>query len=134
MINNSNENMLMDDANSPELNKQLMGVVSSDFVKVSEQLREASYQIRKRGFSEHPIFVASQREVELGITLIGNGEFENRWNYRASYLQEFVQRELVGEESVEMFQENYKNADEYCCLFVIEADFAGFIYVPFPED
>lgn len=124
----------MDDANSPELNKQLMGVVSSDFVKVSEQLREASYQIRKRGFSEHPIFVASQREVELGITLIGNGEFENRWNYRASYLQEFVQRELVGEESVEMFQENYKNADEYCCLFVIEADFAGFIYVPFPED
>lgn len=126
--------MLMDDANSPELNKQLMGVVSSDFVKVSEQLREASYQIRKRGFSEHPIFVASQREVELGITLIGNGEFENRWNYRASYLQEFVQRELVGEESVEMFQENYKNADEYCCLFVIEADFAGFIYVPFPED
>ncbi|TAH11195.1 MAG: hypothetical protein EAZ14_06860 [Runella slithyformis] len=134
MINNSNENMLMDDANSPELNKQLMGVVSSDFVKVSEQLREASYQIRKRGFSEHPIFVASQREVELGITLIGNGEFENRWNYRASYLQEFVQRELVGEESVEMFQENYKNADEYCCLFVIEADFAGFIFVPFPED
>lgn len=126
--------MLMDDANSPELNKQLMGVVSSDFVKVSEQLREASYQIRKRGFSEHPIFVASQREVELGITLIGNGEFENRWNYRASYLQEFVQRELVGEESVEMFQENYKNADEYCCLFVIEADFAGFIFVPFPED
>ncbi|TAF96726.1 MAG: hypothetical protein EAZ32_07415 [Cytophagia bacterium] len=134
MINNSNENMLMDDANSPELNKQLMGVVSSDFVKVSEQLREASYQIRKRGFSEHPIFVASQREVELGITLIGNGEFENRWNYRASYLQEFVQRELVGEESMEMFQENYKNADEYCCLFVIEADFAGFIFVPFPED
>ncbi len=126
--------MLMDDANSPELNKQLMGVVSSDFVKVSEQLREASYQIRKRGFSEHPIFVASQREVELGITLIGNGEFENRWNYRASYLQEFVQRELVGEESMEMFQENYKNADEYCCLFVIEADFAGFIFVPFPED
>lgn len=134
MINNSNENMLMDDANSPELNKRLMGVVSSDFVKVSEQLREASYQIRKRGFSEHPIFVASQRVVELGITLIGSGEFENNWNYRASYLNEFVQRELVGDESVELFQENYKNPDEYCCLFVIEADFAGFIFVPFPED
>lgn len=126
--------MLMDDANSPEINKRLMGVVSSDFVKVSEPLREASYQIRKRGFSDNPIFVASQREIELGITLIGSGEFDNQWNYRASYLDEFVQRQLVSEEAVADFQENYKNPDEYCCLFVVEADFAGFIFVPFPED
>jgi hypothetical protein len=57
MINNSNENALMDDANSPELNQKLMGYISQDFIKVADQLKEASYQIRKRGFSENPIFV-----------------------------------------------------------------------------
>ena len=49
MINHSNENTIMDDANSPEIDKALMGKVSSDFVKVSDHLKEASYQIRKRG-------------------------------------------------------------------------------------
>ena len=36
MINHSNENTLMDDANSPEINQKLMGKVASDFVKVSD--------------------------------------------------------------------------------------------------
>ncbi|WP_247232004.1 hypothetical protein [Telluribacter sp. SYSU D00476] len=134
MINHSNENVLMDDANSPEVNKKLLGMVSEDFVKVADQLKEASYQIRKRGFSEHPVFVTSRDYVEIGVLLLGATELTNQWNYRASFLQEFIDRNLVGQESEELFKENYKNADEYCCLFVIHGDFAGFIFVPYPED
>lgn len=134
MINNSNENSLMDDANSPELNRKIMGLVSEDFVKVSDQLKEASYQIRKRGFSDNPIFILSYTEVELGVLLIDVKEMANLYSYRASYMQEFVDRKLIAEESVEAFQENYKNPDEYCCLFALIGDFSGFIYVPYPED
>jgi hypothetical protein len=134
MINNSNENALMDDANSPELNRKLMGHVSEDFVRVSDQLKEASYQIRKRGFSNHPIFVITNNEVDLGVLLVGSTEMTNRYHYRASFMQEFVDRKLIGEESAEAFTENYKDADEYCCLFALIGDFSGFIYVPYPED
>ncbi len=124
----------MDDANSPEVNKRLLGLISQDFVKVSDQLKEASYQIRKRGFSEHPIFVAVQKEIDLGILLINKTELENEWAYRASYIDEFIQRGLVGLESVELFKENYRHPDEFCCLFVVQNDFAGFVFIPFPED
>jgi hypothetical protein len=134
MNNYSNEGILMDDANSPEVNKRLLGMVSEDFVKVADQLREASYQIRQRGFSTHPVFVMARRPVEIGILLFGSNELDNSWSYRATYIDEFVDRGLVGKESVELFKENYKNPDEYCCLFVIEGDFAGFVFVPFPED
>jgi hypothetical protein len=134
MINNSNENAIMDDANSPEVNRRLLGLISQDFVKVADQLKEASYQICKRGFSEHPIFVAVQTELELGVLLIGKTELENEWSYRASFLDEFVQRSLIGLESIEMFKENYKQPDEYACLFVIQGDFAGFVFIPYPED
>jgi len=134
MINNSNENAMMDDANSPELNTKIMGLVSGDFIKVSDQLKEASYQIRKRGFSDHPIFVLAYTEVDLGALLIGPEEMSNRYSYRASYMQEFVDRKLIGEESVDLFVENYKNPDEYCCLFALIGDFSGFIFVPYPED
>jgi len=134
MINNSNENSLMDDANSPELNTKLMGYISEDFIRVCDQLKEASYQIRKRGFSEYPIFIVTNDELDLGALLIGSTEMHNRYNYRASYMQDFVDRKLIGEEAILMFTENYKNADEYCCLFALIGDFSGFVYVPYPED
>lgn len=125
---------MMDDANSPELNRKLMGYVSQDFVRVSDQLKDASYQIRKRGFSENPIFVITNEEVDLGVLLIGSTEMTNRYNYRASYVQEFLDRKLIGEESLDLFKENYKNPEEYCCLFALIGDFSGFIFVPYPED
>ncbi|WP_128544481.1 hypothetical protein [Larkinella soli] len=135
MIHHSNENTILDDANSPDLNRKLMSAVSGDFVKVAEVLREASYQIRKRGFTENPIFVASRKDVDIGQLFLGAKELaDNEWSYRASLLDEFVQRRLVGAESVDLFRENYKNPDEYCCLFVVDGEFAGFIFIPFPED
>ncbi len=134
MINNSNENVLMDDANSPDLNRKLMGMVSTDFVKVADQLKEASYQIRKRGFSDYPVFVASKKDVPIGQLLYGEGDLGNTFTYKASMYDEFVQRELIGEDSYELWQENYKNPDEYCCLFVVIGEFTGFVYIPYPED
>lgn len=134
MINHSNENTLLDDANSYDVNRELMGLIASDFVKVADQLKDASYQIRKRGFSDYPVFVASRRDVPVGQLLIGATELANQWNYKASFLDEFVQRALIGAESVELWRENYKNADEYACLFVVHGDFAGFVYIPYPED
>ena len=134
MINHSNENTIMDDANSPEIDKALMGKVSSDFVKVSDHLKEASYQIRKREFSECRIFVVSTQKVEIGAPLFQQGDLSSIYFYNASFLEEFVTRTMIGEESIELFKENYRNADEYCCLFVIDGGFAGFIFLPFPID
>lgn len=134
MINHSNENTLMDDANSPEVNKKLLGRVSEDFIKVADNLKEASYQIKKRGFSQFPIFILATQDVEIGTTLFLPQDFETIYEYKASFLEEFVQRNLIGEESVELFKENYRDNDEYACLFVMNADFAGFVYMPYPED
>jgi len=134
MINHSNENMIMDDANSPDLDKKLLGKVSSDFIKVCEHLKEASYQIRKRKFSEFPIFVLALESVDVGNTLFNKSDFSTLYDYKASFIEEFLALEIVGKESEGLFKENYKDPEEYCCLFVIDQNFAGFIYVPFPED
>lgn len=134
MINHSNENMLMDDANSPDINKKLMGKVSSDFLKVCDHLKESSYQIRKREFSKYPVFVLTEEEVDLGILLFDKKDFSTVYQYRADFIEDFLERGMIGEESKDFFIENYKDPDEYCCLFVIDGEFAGFIYLPFPTD
>lgn len=121
--------------NSPELNGKRLGIISTDFVIVAEFLKEASYQIRTRGFSKYPIFALSQNPVPIGSKLIGIHEMNNnQWHYHASTMEEFVQREIIAEENVEVFKTSYKDPDEFCCLFVIDNDFVNFIYIPFPED
>lgn len=121
--------------NSPDLNGKYLGLISADFVIVAESLKEASYQIKKRGFSDFPIFVSSQRPIEIGQKLIGVGELNsNKWNYHASMLEEFVQRNLISPENVELFVQNYKDIEEFCCLFVVDGQFTNFVFIPFPEE
>jgi hypothetical protein len=121
--------------NSPDLNGKYLGLISSDFVLVADTLKEAAYQIKKRGFSEFPIFVCSQRPIEIGQMLIGVGELNgNKWNYHASMMEEFVQRKLIAEENVELFVQNFKDIEEYACLFVVDGQFTNFIFIPFPDE
>lgn len=134
MISHSNENMLMDDANSPEINQKLMGKVSSDFIKVSDHLKETSYQIRSREFSKYPIFIVTDQNVDLGTLLFEKKDFSTVYDYRAGFLENFLENKMIGKESKELFIENYKDPDEYCCLFVLDNEFAGFVYLPFPND
>jgi len=118
--------------NDPELSGKYLGTISRDFVKVSDTLKEASYQIRKRGFSEFPIFPVCKEPQPIGRLMIDKSSFGIEWHYYASYLGEFVERELVTEP--EEFMKAFKDPDEFCCLFVVDREFTNFVFIPYPED
>ena len=118
--------------NDPELSGEYLGTISSDFVVIADSLKEASYEIRSRGFSDFPIFPISKTEIPIGQLLIDKNELALKWNYYATYLDEFMQRELV--EDQEAFEKAYKNPDEFCCLFVVDPEFTNFVFIPYPVD
>lgn len=123
--------------NSPELNgkAKYLGTITSDFIQVCDTLKDASYHIRRQKVSEYPIFIIAKTEISLGALLVGKQDKpELKWNYNASYLQEFVQKKVIEAEKEELFAKTYKNPDEFCCLFVIDDDFTNFIFIPYPED
>ena len=119
--------------NDPELNGKYLGTISADFIKVADTLKEASYQIRKAGFN-YPIFSLSKDSIPIGQLLLAKHQLMLEWNYYASFLDEFVQRDLVATEKEEDFKNNYKDPDEYCCLFVVDQAFTSFVFIPYPED
>lgn len=119
--------------NDPELSGKYLGTISSDFVKIADTLKEASYQIRKAGF-EYPIFPICKTEQPIGQVLMQPAQNGTAWHYYASFLNEFVQRELVAKDRVDDFQKAYKDPDEFCCLFVIDPEFTNFVFIPYPED
>jgi hypothetical protein len=119
--------------NDPELNGKYLGTISTDFVKVADTLKEASYQIRKAGFDK-PIFAISKEAIPIGQLLLDQHSLDLAWNYYASFMDEFVQRGLIATEKVEDFEKTFKDPDEFCCLFVVDRDFTNFVFIPFPED
>ena len=121
--------------NDPELDGKYLGTISQDFAVVSDTLKEASYVIRKRGFSDHPIFPIGKTEgIPVGQLLVDKKELATSWYYNASFLDEFVQRALIEPDKVDAFKESYKDPDEFCCLFVIDGEFTRFVYIPYPVD
>lgn len=119
--------------NDPELSGKYLGTISTDFVKVSDTLKEASYQIRKGGF-EFPVFPICKTDQPIGQILLKPEINGTSWRYYASFLNEFVERQLVASDKVEDFQKAYKDPDEFCCLFVIDPEFTNFVFIPYPED
>jgi len=124
----------MDLTNDPELDGKYLGTITKDFVIVSETLKEASYQVRDRGFSDYPIFPISKEDIPIGQLLIAKKEVATVWNYRITYIDEFVQLNLIEKDKVEEFKRVYKDPDEFCCLFVVDGDFTRFMFIPFPID
>jgi hypothetical protein len=126
--------MMISNENDPELNGKYLGTISSDFIKISENLKEAAYQVRKRKFSEFPIFPISKEEQPIGQLFLSRKEKSIDWNYYITYLDEFIQRKLIKEDGVEQFKASYKDPDEFCCLFVVDEAFTKFLYIPYPNE
>ncbi len=120
--------------NDPELNGKYLGTISKDFLNVSDTLKEAAYQVKARKISDYPIFPISKLQIPIGQLLIGKGELDTDWNYNFSFLDEFLQRKLIDQEKVAEFIANYRDPDEFCCLFVVDEEFTNFIYIPYPQD
>lgn len=120
--------------NSAGLSGKYLGTISQDFIIVSETLKEAAYQLRARKISEFPIFPIAKNQIPVGQLLLGKKEVATEWNYHFSFLEEFQQRMLVTEDKLEDFKKNYKDPEEFCCLFVVDDEFTNFVYIPYPED
>ena len=120
--------------NDPELDGKYLGTISSDFAIVSETLKEASYQIRNRDYSEFPIFAISRTPIPIGVLLVGKEDLATEWNYFASYMENLVDEKLIEKDKIEEFKSIYKDPDEFCCLFVVDGEFTRFLFIPYPVD
>lgn len=119
--------------NDPELSGKFLGTISADFVKIADSLKEASYQIRKAAFN-YPIFPICKTAQPIGQLLLDPQLNHTSWYYYASYLDEFLQRDLVAADKAQDFVDAYKDPDEFCCLFVIDPEFTRLVFIPYPED
>lgn len=114
-------------------NKKVSPLVSleKDLELYKESIKEIALEIIAEGLSETPIFVAHQHTVSIGELILNKDELNTLWSIQASMFEEFVQKGIIKPELKELFLKNYKNPEEYMCVFVIVPEGANFIYYPY---
>ena len=116
-----------------DLDFDKIGVVTSDFIKVADQLKLACSKIVDKKFSKYPIIVMGSENLNLGTLFINKDEIlGNKWVYYASYLEILIERNIIKNKND--FIAKYKNIDEFCCLLVVFENNSKIIYIPSPED
>ena len=116
-----------------DLDYKEIGIITSDFVKVSDQLKLTCSKIITNNFSKFPIIIMSMDEISIGSLLISNGELlDNKWKYYDSYLELLTEKKIIS--NSKKFIKNYKKSNEFSYLLVIFNNNSNIIYIPNPED
>jgi hypothetical protein len=116
--------------NSPAKESPLKSL-EGDLKVYNESIKEVAIEIMSEGISSYPIFVAHQHEVKLGELILDKDELNMSWTIQASTLEEFVERGIIHPEKKDKFIKQFKDPNEFMCLFVIVPEGANFIFFPY---
>lgn len=86
-------------------------------------------QIISESISRYPIIVMHQDEIEIGIPVIRNNNFDNIWSLNASTLEQFYIKKLIAENKLEDFKTLYKSHEDDICFFVLSELGGQFLFL-----
>ncbi|MFA6260830.1 MAG: hypothetical protein WC760_05140 [Bacteroidia bacterium] len=111
--------------------KKLIDALKVDLRLAEESLEETARDIIAEGFSEYPVFIATEHEVKLGELLIDKDEMAATYSIYATTLEELIERKLVLPERKAEFIKAYKNPGQFMCVMLITAEIASFVFLPY---
>ena len=97
----------------------------------SDAIKEVASDIVAEGYSEYPIFIAHQHEVNMGEVILNRDELNTSWTINVSTLEDFVEKGIVKEDRKEYFMAKFKPMDKFMCLFVVVPEGANFVFYPY---
>ena len=109
---------------------ELFLMMEADLKTYVPTLSKAAQIIMDENVSNYPIFAAHQGELSIGLPLIEKEKHGGNWNINASSLEEFVAKNIVFSEKIDDFRSQFKNPDEFVCIFVLSELGATFNYLP----
>ncbi len=98
-------------------------------------IRQVSQGMLKGSVSKYPIFIAirSLEDIDLGLPIINRDELELTWSFNASHLEDFVNSNIIHQDKLQDFIKNYKDPNEFMCIFIAEEGMMSFIFMPYEK-
>ncbi len=96
-------------------------------------LQGIAHEILDSGTSKYPVFVAFESgNPELGRLVLDHRQLDTKWSVRASAMEEFINRKVLGLEQFARFKKSWKDPNDFMCVFVLDPQQPSFVYFPYP--
>lgn len=105
--------------------------LKEDLKFYNEMIRETAIDIIKDGFSEYPVFIATDHEVKIGNLVFDKNDFARDFNIYATTIEELVEHKLILENKKNDFVKAFKDPRKFICVLLITSQTASFVFVPY---
>lgn len=111
--------------------KKIIDSLNIDLKIYDEMIREVSLDMIAEGFTQYPVFIATEHEVKLGELILDKEDHAATFSVYATTLEELLERSLVKADKKEEFIRTYKDPKRFMCVMLITATIASFVFVPY---
>ena len=112
---------------------ELIDALKVDIRLFEEIIQEVAGDIIKEGFSEYPIFIATEHDIKLGEIIVDKNDMNARFSMYATTLEEMLEKNLVLPARKAEFIKAYKNPKQFICVMLITNAIASFVFVPYSQ-
>lgn len=118
-----------------KFDEELLGGLYQDLNACRGYIKQVAMGMLKGKVTKYPIFVAlrSQLDIDLGLPIINRDELDTTWAFNASHLEDFVNTNIIHADKIEEFKTNYKDPQEYMCVFIAEESMMSFVFMPYEK-
>lgn len=118
-----------------KFDEEILASLHHDLNACRTYIRQVSQGMLKGNVSKYPIFIAirSLEDLDLGLPIINRDELELTWSFNASHLEDFVNSNIIHQDKLQDFMKNYKDPNEFMCIFIAEEGMMSFIFMPYEK-
>lgn len=118
-----------------KFDEEILASLHHDLNVCRNYIRQVSQGMLKGNVSKYPIFIAlrSLPDIDLGLPIINRDELELAWSINASHLEDFVNSNIIHQDKLPDFMKNYKDPNEFMCIFIAEEGMMSFIFMPYEK-
>ena len=108
-----------------------LNALKADIDFFSQSIKEVALDMVKEGFTQFPVFIASEHAVKIGELILARADFARDNDIYASTLEEMVDRNVITAPKLADFKQNYKSHKTHCCVLWLTPNSAQFVYIPY---
>ena len=110
--------------------KVKLEVLEKLLVKMYTDLLDIGLEVIDGKYSEYPIFVVHEGNVDIGQLLLDAAEYKLPYTFNLSTLEEFQEEGIIFDDKTESFKTAFGDPKKILSLFWVFDDEAGFIFYP----
>lgn len=117
---------------NPDLEKNLQSL-KEDVEIYKSSIREVSEEMLSEKITKYPIFIAHKIIIPFGELIIDHAELATNWSISVSTFEEFSEKNIIEKSKEGFFKANYKNPNDFICIFMIDSGNGNFVFIPFKK-